>query len=41
MNSWGSPHVNSFTFVDILSSFCDEITHEGKLVMSALVFILA
>ena len=32
MNSLGSPRVNSFTFMNILSSFCNEITHEGKLV---------
>ena len=33
--------VNSLTFVNILSSFWDEITREGKLVLSSLVFILA
>ena len=41
MNSWGSPRVNSFKFINILSSFGDEITREGKLVPFSLVFILA
>ena len=30
--------MNSLTFMNILSLFCDEITREGKLVPSALVF---